>query len=102
MIEPQKPQGISNWLRESVMIKLFFIGFLTLVLLIPSSMISDLITERSERQGQVDEEISQSWAGEQLIQAPVLVIPYKKQITEKTADNKTITKEQTDVVYTAR
>jgi inner membrane protein len=99
MIEPPKPQGISTWLRESVMIKLFFIGFLTLVLLIPSNMISNLITERSERQGEVDKEISQSWAGSQLIEAPILVIPYKKQVTEKTADNKTVTKEEKDLLY---
>jgi len=99
MIEPPKPQGVSTWLRESVMIKLFFIGFLTLVLLIPSNMISNLITERSERQGEVDRDVSQSWAGTQLIEAPVMVIPYKKQVTEKTADNKTVTKEPKDVVY---
>lgn len=99
MIEPQKPQGISTWLRESVMIKLFFIGFLTLVLLIPSNMIGGLITERAERQGEVDEETSKSWAGSQLIEAPVMVIPYKKQITEKAADGKVTTKEQKDELY---
>ncbi len=88
MIQEQ-PQNnsISNWLKESVMIKLFVIGFLALVLLIPSSMISSLITERAERQGEVDREIAKIWADSQLVEPPVLVIPYTKTITEKSVDN---------------
>lgn len=100
MIEEPKPQGIANWLQESVTIKLFFIGFLSLVLLIPSSMVNSLISERAGRQEEVDKEVADSWSGSQLIEAPILVIPYKKQVEEKTADNKTtVIKEVSDVIY---
>lgn len=97
--EDQPKQGILNWLEESVTIKLFFIGFLTLVLLIPSSMVNSLITERAGRQEEVDKEVAQSWSGSQLIEAPILVIPYKKQVEEQTADNKVTLKEVDDVIY---
>jgi inner membrane protein len=101
MIEEPKPQGIANWLQESVTVKLFFIGFLSLVLLIPSSMINSLISERAGRQEEVDKEVAESWSGSQLIEAPILVIPYKKQVEEKIADNKTTVtlKEVNDVIY---
>lgn len=100
MIQEQ-PQhnSVSNWLKESVMIKLFVIGFLALVLLIPSNMINNLITERSERQGEVNREIAQIWADSQLVEPPVLVIPYKKTVTEKSVDNKVTTKQIDDVLY---
>ncbi|PJJ83426.1 cell envelope integrity protein CreD [Mucilaginibacter auburnensis] len=100
MIQEQ-PQynSISTWLRESVMIKLFVIGFLALVLLIPSSMISSLITERAERQGEVGREIAKIWADSQLVEPPVLVIPYKKTVTEQSADHKVTTKQVDDVLY---
>lgn len=97
--EEPKPQGLSTWLQESVTIKLFFIGFLSLVLLIPSSMVNSLISERAGRQEEVDKEVADSWSGSQLIEAPVLVIPYKKKTEEKQADNKVVVKEVNDVVY---
>ncbi len=90
---------MSTWLRESVMIKLFVIGFLALVLLIPSSMINNLITERAERQGEVDREIAQIWADSQLVEPPILVIPYRKTVTERSVDNKQTTKQVDDVLY---
>jgi len=72
--------GFKNWFGGSVLIKLGLIGFLTIILLIPSSMIQDLITERQNRQGEVMREISDKWSGSQLIQGPVLVLPYKTTI----------------------
>jgi inner membrane protein len=99
MTDEHKPQGILNWLQESVTIKLFFIGFLALVLLIPSAMVNNLISERSGRQEEVDREVADSWSGSQLIEAPVLVIPYKKRVEEKHTDDKVVFKELSDVVY---
>jgi inner membrane protein len=65
-----------NWFGESVLVKLGFIGVLTLLLLIPSSWIQDLIKERQERQEEVVTEISDKWSGKQLLEGPVLVLPY--------------------------
>jgi inner membrane protein len=55
MIEEQTSafRGFMNWLKESVTVKLFFIGFLILLLLIPSALIDDLIRERANRQDEM-------------------------------------------------
>jgi len=100
MIEqPQKPQGLLAWLQESVTVKLMFIGLLTLLLLIPSMLALNLIGERTQRQEEMEQDISDKWSGSQLIQGPVLVIPYKKFIKEKDANNKDVTKETIENAY---
>jgi inner membrane protein len=96
---PQKPQGLLNWLQESVTVKLLFIGALTLMLLIPSILVMNLIDERSHRQEEMELDISDKWSGSQLIQGPVLVIPYKKFVTEKDANNKAVIKETMENAY---
>ncbi len=97
--QPQKPQGLLTWLQESVTVKLMFIGLLTLMLLIPSLLVMNLIDERSRRQGEMELDISDKWSGSQLIQGPVLVIPYKKYVNEKDANNKDVTKEIIENAY---
>jgi inner membrane protein len=54
-----------------------FLGLLMLVLLIPLSMIEDLVTERENRKLEVDSEITSQWGGPQTILGPVLVVPYR-------------------------
>jgi inner membrane protein len=66
----------SEWLKESIVVKLLAIGFLVLILLIPNSMISDLISERQQRQNEVTAEVSKSWGGYQSVTGPILSIPY--------------------------
>jgi len=67
---------LSQWLKESLAVKLFSIGFLVLMLIIPNAMIKDLIRERQSRQEEVKNEVSHSWGGSQAIQGPVLTVPY--------------------------
>jgi inner membrane protein len=54
-----------------------FLGLLMLVLLIPLSMIEDLVTERENRKLEVDSEITSQWGGPQTILGPILVVPYR-------------------------
>ena len=70
-------KDLKSRLGGSVLFKLALIGFLTLILLIPSGLIQDLISERERRQEEVNLEISDKWSGSQLVQGPVLVLPYK-------------------------
>jgi inner membrane protein len=91
---PQQPQGFLNWLKESVTVKLLFIGFLILILIIPSSMIGSLISERASRQDEMEKDITDKWSASQLIQGPVLVIPYMRQYKEKD-----VTKQVTENLY---
>jgi inner membrane protein len=69
----------NRWIRESIMIKLFSIGFLILILLIPSAWIGSIMEERQERAKQVIDEVASKWSDNQMISGPILVIPYRKQ-----------------------
>ncbi len=71
----------NKWIQESIMIKLISIGFLILILLIPTSWIQDMIVERQQRAGEVMQEVAMKWSGSQTITGPVLVIPFRKQET---------------------
>ncbi|GAB4044189.1 cell envelope integrity protein CreD [Spirosoma litoris] len=68
---------INRWIRTSTMLKLAVIGILTLVLLIPTGMLSTLIHERESTRDQAVKEVSEKWGDEQLIGGPVLSVPYE-------------------------
>src|SRR5688572_10593969 len=70
-------ERLNLWIQESITIKLLSIGFLVLILLIPSSWIQDLIQERELRADGVIDEVSSKWSGRQTLSGPILVIPYK-------------------------
>jgi len=70
------PTRASNWARTSVTLKLLFIGILLLLLLIPSSMVEGLITERAANRDEATAAIGAQWGGPQLLLGPVLVLPY--------------------------
>jgi len=63
-------------LKNSLFLRLLFVGFLILLLLIPLSMISNLIYEREARRQSVVEEVSGTWGGPQTLVGPLLTIPY--------------------------
>lgn len=69
------------WIEESITVKLFSIGFLVIILLIPSSWIADLMEEREGRAESVMQEVAEKWSLSQTVSGPILVIPYKT--TEK-------------------
>ncbi len=96
---PEQPQGFLYWLKESVTVKLAFIGLLIILLLIPSSLVQNLIQERASRQDETEKQVSDQYSGEQLIQGPVLVIPYKKQVKETDNTGKEVTKEVTNNLF---
>lgn len=65
------------WLKNSITARMFIVGFLTLILLIPLFMVQGLIRERSERQKSVVGEINEKWGGPVTIYGPILKLPYK-------------------------
>ncbi len=67
----------NNWMKSSITIKLITIGILILLLLIPVSMVKDLIREREYRQNDAIKEVSSKWGEQQTIKGPVLTVPYK-------------------------
>ncbi len=74
----QDNQSFENFIRKlknSIVLKMVLIGFLALVLLIPTIFISQLIDERSIRRMEVISEVSGKWGGRQVISGPVLTVP---------------------------
>lgn len=69
-------ERFNQWIQESIMVKLFSIGFLILILLIPTAWIEDLIYERQNRADAVIDEVADKWSGSQKISGPILVIPF--------------------------
>jgi inner membrane protein len=97
--EQPQPQGFMYWLKESVTVKLAFIGLLVILLLIPSSLVQNLIQERAQRQDETEKQVSDQYSGEQLIQGPILEMPYKKQVKETDNSGKEVTKEVTNNLF---
>jgi inner membrane protein len=67
---------ITLWNRNKIILKSFWIGILTLLLLIPTLFIQNLVEERQRRQQEAVTEVSSRWAGAQTVTGPVIGIPY--------------------------
>ena len=52
----------ANYIKRSITLKIFSVGILILLLLIPTAMIQNLIRERQSRRDSVVKEISQKWS----------------------------------------
>jgi len=63
-------------LSTSISLKVGVIGFMILILLIPTEMIKDLIRERKLTRDEVVNEISNKWGDIQNLTGPVIVIPF--------------------------
>jgi len=89
----------TKWHQDSILIKLGVITALILLLLIPSSWIESLITDREGYQQQMAATTSDKWSGSQLVQGPVLMLPYRRAVTEDNAQGKAVTHDVTKILY---
>ncbi|MGH6933193.1 MAG: cell envelope integrity protein CreD [Dongiaceae bacterium] len=80
-------------------VRVVVLVLLTLLLLIPLSMIDDLIDERSIRRSQVESEIAAQWGGEQLVGGPMLAIPHVVRRTEIKSNGTAVDHEDRRMVY---
>lgn len=81
-----------NWIKNSLTARMFVVGFLTLILLIPLFMVQDLIRERAQRQESVVSEINGKWGDEVIMFGPVLKLPYRSFLEKR------ITNPQNEVI----
>jgi len=65
-------------LKDSKSLKAIIITILLLIMLIPSSMVTDLIYERRSRLQEAESNIFNTWSREQLLSGPILTIPYEE------------------------
>jgi inner membrane protein involved in colicin E2 resistance len=66
--------------------KFVAITILLLLLLIPKSMVTDVINDRRQHRDEARQEVSSQWGGPQVLAGPLLVVPYM--VTEKTLNAK--------------
>lgn len=90
----QHPQKLAPMnFKNSIYFKIGTIIIITLLLLVPTSMIKDLIHEREATQGLAIKEVSSKWAEEQTISGPFISIPYyrfAKEISPKDSSVKIV------------
>ncbi|WP_060826338.1 cell envelope integrity protein CreD [Sulfurospirillum cavolei] len=70
-------EKFGNFMRNSVSLKMISIAFLTLILLIPMSMISSTMNERENRKTTVVSETNHNWGDAQKITGPFFTVPFK-------------------------
>jgi inner membrane protein len=71
-----KSQPFFKKRSTSSMLKLFGVGALILVMLIPLLMIQGVLSDRLARRNEAVDDITSSWGKDQNIVGPVLVVPY--------------------------
>lgn len=76
--------------KFTLFLRIALLGFLVILLLIPTFMVRGLINERSFYQNDIVRGIAQSWGDRQSIGGPVLVVPYKWREKTQYTDNKNI------------
>lgn len=83
--QPQTPfERIGRSISQSVILKMFVVGFLMLILLIPTTMLQDLITERQYTRDSAVKEITSKWGSDQTVSGPIISVPFQTEIeTEK-------------------
>src|SRR6476620_8048406 len=72
--------------RNRIFFKGIIMGFLILVMIIPTVFVINLVNERKMRQREIVREVSEKWSSAQTIAGPYLYVPYK--IFSKTPDGK--------------
>ena len=78
MYTPPPPPDSSFFDRYALTIKGFIIFVLSLVLLIPTLFIINLISEREGRKNEAIHEVSDKWGNTQTVLGPIVAIPYEK------------------------
>ncbi len=78
-MEANTEKKVKKW-TDNVLIKVIIIGFVIMVLMIPSMMINELVRERSSRKMEVTREVSSKWGQLQTITGPYIVIPYMEEL----------------------
>ena len=72
-------------IRHSRLLRLFLVGILALLLMIPIVMIYGLVWERQNRHDTVTAEVASSWGNTQTVTGPALILPYTVRTVETTA-----------------
>ena len=77
-------------------IKLFFVGMVGFVLLVPLLMVYALVSDRQHQARVAQDSITAGWGGAQTLSGPVLIIPYDEVTTQtENRNGQTVTRQVT-------
>jgi inner membrane protein len=68
--------------RRSPGIRLFFVGLVALVLVIPLVMVYALVGDREQQSQTAQAQIVAGWGGSQVVSSPILAIPYMRESSQ--------------------
>lgn len=69
-------------LKTNILFKVFIIVFIALLLLVPTTMVKNIIREREQIQNSAIEEVSEKWATSQTFTGPYISVPYNKYVKQ--------------------
>lgn len=67
--------------RHRLFFKGMIMGFLIIIMIIPTVLVNNLVSERKLRQSEIVREVASKWSGEQIVSGPFLYVPYIKVIS---------------------
>lgn len=70
--------GPSFYQRHRLFFKGMIMGFLIIIMIIPTVLVNNLVSERKSRQREIVREVASKWSDEQTISGPYLYVPYVK------------------------
>ena len=76
-------------LKSNIFFKIGMIAVITLILLIPTALIQQLIKERENVKEDAIYEVSEKWSNGQTITGPFISIPYDKFVKKAVTDSTT-------------
>jgi len=68
----------SIWGKGKLFLKTIIIFVMALLLWLPTNLILNMVKERESRQNEAIADISNKWAGKQIVGSPILMIPYSE------------------------
>lgn len=72
----------STFQNSRILVKGLVVGFIAILLLIPTILIQNLVRERQSRQEEAITEVSSKWASQQTVNGPAIAVPYWKTVTD--------------------
>ena len=76
---PEPRRQIASFLAsDNLLARAAVLGLLTLLLLIPLSMIGSVIADRRTYEAEATKSVSEAWGGPQIFAGPTIVLPYRR------------------------
>lgn len=91
--------SLRSRIMASASSRLVLIALMLLLLMIPATMIRNVVLERDARRSEAVAGIVASWGGQQAVAGPILRLPFVRQVTVQDATGKNVEKREAEIAY---